>query len=156
MTIFTQESVFWKNSFLVVFQLFFIHNKFYTNQNFTLTYATTCIYSVSPTKSPINAHYTNIDFQSQTHFFSFSTLDFKDVNTLLQTISETNVMHDQLSSLFHHSDSSCTFCQLSYALDTTTSALKNVFFPMLSSITNPVASFLFAVIFIFFLVWQLY
>ena len=62
-------------------------------------------------------------------------------------------MRDQLSSLFHHSDSSSTIYQPFYVLDTTTYALKDVFLQMLFRITSPVARFVFAVIFVLFLVW---
>ena len=132
---------------------FLINDKFYTFQNYTLTHADASIYPLAPTLAPINARYDIIDFQSLTHFFPSSNLGFEDVNSLLQTISETNMMRDQLTTLFQTSDSSSTSYQPSYVLDTTTSALKNVFLQMMSSITNPIISSILTIIFLLSLIW---
>ena len=120
---------------------FLIQGKFYTFQNYTLSHSDSSIYPLSPTLAPVNARYDAIDFQTLTHFFSSSNIGFEDVNSLLQTISETEMIQDQLINLFQQTDTSSTSYEPSYILDTTNSALKSVFFQMLSSITNPILNF---------------
>ena len=80
---------------------FLIHDKFYTFFNYTLIHSDANVYHLSPNLAPINAHYNTIDFQSFTHLFPSSTLGFEDVNSLLQTISKTNMMRDQFSFSTH-------------------------------------------------------
>ena len=121
---------------------FLIHDIFYTFSNYTLIHFDANVYPLSPNQAPINAHYDTIDFQTFSHLFPSSTLGFKDVNSLLQTISETNMMRDQLSSLFQHSDTSSSTYQPSYILDATTSSIQNVFMQLISSISNPFINFL--------------
>ena len=133
---------------------FLIQSKFYTFQNYTLSQSDFSIYPLSPTLTPVNARYDVIDFQTLTHFFPSSNLGFEDVNSLLQTISETEMIQDQLTNLFQQTDTSSTSYEPSHILDTTTSALKSVFFQMLSSITNPILNFVFTEIFILSLVWS--
>jgi len=82
--------------------------------------------------APVNAHFDTIDFQSLEHLFPSSTLRYEDINSLLQTISETNMMQEQLSVLFQHTDSSLTSYQPSYAFSTTISAATNVFLQLMS------------------------
>ena len=79
---------------------FLIHGKFYTFQNYTLSHSDSSIYPLSPTLAPVNARYDAIDFQTLTHFFPSSNLGFEDVNSLLQTISETEMIQDQPTNLF--------------------------------------------------------
>ena len=133
---------------------FLIQGKFYTFQNYTLSHSDSSIYPLSPTLAPVNARYDAIDFQTFTHFFPSSNLGFEDVNSLLQTISETEMIQNQLTNLFQQTDTSSTPYEPSHILDTTTSALKSVFLQMLSSITNPILKFVFTVIFILSLVWS--
>ena len=97
---------------------------------------------ISPNLAPINAHFDTIGFQTFTHLFPSSTLGFEDVNSLLQTISETNMMRDQLSSLFLHTGTSSNTYQPSYILDATTSSIQNLFMQLISSISNPFINFL--------------
>ena len=132
---------------------FLIDNKFYTYQNYTIVHADTNIYPLSPALAPVNARYDAIDFQALIQVFPSSIFGFEDVNSLLQIISENNIVQDQLSSLFQHSDSSSTVYLLSHVLDTTLSALKHIFLQMLSSISNPFLSFVFTVIFLLSLIW---
>ena len=80
---------------------FLIHDKFYTFSNYNLIHSDANVYPLSPNLTLINAHYDTIDFQPFTHLFPSSTLGFEDANSLLQTISETIMMRDQLSSLFN-------------------------------------------------------
>ena len=136
------------------FLTFLIQGRFYTFQNYTLSHSDSLIYPLSPTLAPVNARYDAIDFQTLTHFFPSSNLGFQDVNSLLQTISETEMIQDQLTNLFQQTDTSSTSYEPSHILDTTTSALKSVFLQMLSSITNPILNFVFTVIFILSLVWS--
>ena len=131
---------------------FLIQGKFYTFQNYTLSHSDSSIYPLSPTLAPVNTRYDAIDFQTLTHFFPSSNLGFEDVNSLLQTISETEMIQDQLTNLFQQTDTSSTSYEPSHILDTTNSALKSVFLQMLSSITNPILNFVFTVIFILSLV----
>ena len=79
---------------------FLIHDKFYTFSNYILNNSDVNVYPLFPNLAPINAHYDTIDFQTFTHLFPSSNFGFEDVHLLLQTISETNMMQDQLSSLF--------------------------------------------------------
>ena len=103
----------------------------------------------------INAHYVTINFQTFTHLFPSSTLGFEDVNLLLQTISETNRMQDQLSSLFQHTDLSSNTYQPSNILDATTSSIQNVFMQLISSISNPFINFLVTTAFVLSLIWSI-
>ena len=80
---------------------FLIHDKFYTFSSYTLIHSDANVYPLSPNLAPINAHYDTIDFQTFTYLFSSSTLGFEDVTSLLQTISETNMMRDQFSFPTH-------------------------------------------------------
>ena len=116
---------------------FLVHDKFYTFSNYTLIHSDANVYSLSPNLALINAHYDTIDFQTFTHLFPSSTLGFEDVNSLLQTISETNMMRDQLSFLFQHTDTSSNIYQPAYILDATTSSIQNVFMQLISSISTP-------------------
>ena len=106
---------------------FLIDNKFYRFQNYEVVHADTNIYDLSSTLASINARYDAINFQASTHVFPSSTFSFKNVNSFSQIISETNMVQDQLSSLFQHSDSSSTAYVPSHVLDTTSSALKHIF-----------------------------
>ena len=135
---------------------FLIQGKFYTFENYTLSHSDSSIYPLSPTLAPVNAHYDAIDFQTLTHFFLSSNLGFEDVNSLLQTLSETEteIIQDQLTNLFQQTNTSSTSYEPSHILDTTTSALKSVFLHILSSITNPILNFVFTVIFVLSLVWS--
>ena len=76
------------------------------------------------------------------------------MNSLLQTVSKTEMIQDQLTNLIQQTDTSSTFYERSHILDTTISALKSVFLQILSSITNPILNFVFTVIFILSLVWS--
>ena len=134
---------------------FLIHDKFYTFSNYTLIHSDANVYPLSPNLAPINAHYDTIDFQSFTHLFPSSTLGFEDVNSLLQTISETNMMRDQLSSLFQHTDTSTNTYKPSYTLDATTSSIQNVFMQLISSISNPFINFLVTTAFVLSLIWSI-
>ena len=134
---------------------FLIHDKFYTFSNYTPIHSDANVYPLSPNLAPINAHYDTIDFQSFTHLFPSSTLGFEDVNSLLQTISETNMMRDQLSSLFQHTDTSTNLYKPSYILDATTSSIQNVFMQLISSISNPFINFLVTTAFVLSLIWSI-
>ena len=63
-----------------------------------------------------------------THFFPSSNLGFEDVNSLLPTISKTEMIQDQLKNLFQQTDTSSTSYEPSHILDTITSALKSFSF----------------------------
>ena len=134
---------------------FLIHDKFYTFSNYTLNHSDTNVYPLSPNLAPINAHYDTIDFQTFTHLFPSSTIGFEDVNSLLQTISETNMMRDELSSLFQHTDTSSNTYQPSYILDATTSSIQNAFMQLISSISNPFIIFLITTAFVLSLIWSI-
>ena len=127
---------------------FLIHDKFYTFSNYTHIHSDANVYSLSPNLAPINAHYDTINFQTFTHLFPSSTVGFKGVNSLLQTISETNMMQDQLSSLFQHTDTSSNTYPPSYILDAATSSIQNVFMQLISSISNPFINFLVSTAFV--------
>ena len=132
--------------------IFLIQGKFYTFQNYTLSHLDTSIYSKSPILSPVNVHYDPIKFQTLNHFFPLLNRGYEDVNSLLQTISETEMIQDQLTNLFQQTDTSSTSYEPSHISNTTTSASKSVFFQKLSSITNPILKFVFSIIFILTLV----
>ena len=134
---------------------FLLHDKFYTFSNYTLIHSDANVYPLSRNLAPINAHYDTIDFQSFTHLFPSSTLGFEDVNSLLQTISETNMMRDQLSSLFQHTDTSTNTYKPSYILDAITSSIQNVFMQLISSISNPFINFLVTTAFVLSLIWSI-
>ena len=76
------------------------------------------------------------------------------MNSLLQTISETEMIEDQLRNQFQQTDTFSTSYEPSHILDNTTSAVKSVFLQMLSSITNPILNFVFTVVFTPTLVWS--
>ena len=127
----------------------FLNNgTFYTFQNCTLTDADSDVYLLPPTLATVNAQYESLNYQSIDQLFPTSSFGFEDVNSLLQSISETNIMKDKLASLFQQSGESSASVQPSYVLDTTNSALKSVFFQMLSSITNPMVDGMISIIFI--------
>ena len=120
---------------------FLIHDKFYTFSNNILIHSDANVYPLSSNLAPINAHYDTINFQTFAHLFPSFTLGFEDVKPLLQTISKSNMMRNQLSSLFQHTDSSSNVYHPSYILDATTSSIQNVFMQLISSISNPFINF---------------
>ena len=134
---------------------FLINGTFYTFQNYTLTHVDSDVCLLSPTLAPVNAHYESFNYQSIDQLFPSSSFGFEDVNSLLQSISETNIMKNKLGSLFQQSGESSASAQPSYVLDTTTSALKSVFLQMLSSITNPFVNGVISIIFFLSLFWAI-
>ena len=132
-----------------------IHNKFYTLSNYTLIHSEANVYPLSPKLSPISGHYATIGFQTSTHLFPSSILGFVNVNSLFQTINKTNIMRNQLSSLFQHTDTSTNTYQPSYVLDATTSSIQNVFMQLILSISNPFISFLVTTAFALSLIWSI-
>ena len=134
---------------------FLINGIFYTFQNYTLIHADSDAYLLSPTLAPVNAHYESLNYQFIDQFFPSSSFGFEGVNSLLQSISETNITKDKLGSLFQQSGESSASAQPSYVLDTTTSALRSVFLQMLSSITNPFVNGVISIIFFLSLLWAI-
>ena len=134
---------------------FLIHDKFYAFLKlYPYSFRRKC-FPLSPNLTPINAHYDTIDFQTFTHLFPSFTLGFEDVISLLQTISENNMMRDQLFSLFQHRDTSSNTYQPSYILDVTTSSIQNVFMQLISSISNLFINFLVTTAFVLSLIWSI-
>ena len=87
------------------------------------------------------------------HFFPSSNLGFEDVNSQLQSVSETKIIEKKLSNLFQQTYTSSISYEPNYILDIATSTLKIVFLQMLSSITNPILNFIFTVLFFLLLIW---
>ena len=80
---------------------------------------------------------------------------YEVVAALSQTIIETNMMRDKLSSLFQHTDTSTNTYQPSYILDATTFSIQNEFMQFISSISNPFINFLVTTAFALSLIWSI-
>ena len=119
---------------------FRINGKFHTFQNYTLTHADADICPLSPHLAPLRTHYDALDYQSFVNLFPSSNLGIEDVNSVLRTLSEANLMHHQLTRLFETKPSSTASADPSILLDSSTSLLKNVFLQMISCLTNPFLS----------------
>ena len=132
-----------------------IHDKFHTFSNYTLIYSDANVYPLSLNLAPINAHDNTINFPTLIHLFSSFSLGFGNVNSLLQTKSKTNMIRDQLSSVFQHTDTSTNTYQPSYILDATTSSIQNVFIQSISSISNSFRYFLVTTTFVSSLIWSI-
>ena len=102
---------------------FRINGKFHTFQNYTLTHADTDICPLSPYLAPLHTHYEALDYQSFVNLFPSSSLGSEDVNSVLQTLSEANLMHHQLTRLVKTKPSSITSADPSILLDSSTSLL---------------------------------
>ena len=106
---------------------FHINGKFHIFQNYTLTHADTDICPLSLHLAPLHTHYEAFDYQSFVNLFPFSSLGIEDVNSMLQTLREANLMHHRLTWLFETKPSSTASADPSILLDFSTSLLKNIF-----------------------------
>jgi len=79
---------------------FNINNTFCPFQNYTLTHANSEIDSLSPTLAPMTAHFNAIDFQALTHLYPAMALGFEDFYLLLELISESHIIRNQLINSF--------------------------------------------------------
>ena len=133
---------------------FRINGKFHTFQNYTLTHADTDICPLSPHLAPLHTHYDALDYQSFVNLFPSSNLGIEDVNSVLRTLSQANLMHHQLTRLFETKPSSAASADPSILLDSSSSLLKNVFLQMISCLTNPFLSGFLSILFILSLIWS--
>ena len=133
---------------------FHINGKFHTFQNYTLTHADTDICPLSPHLAPSHTHYEALDYQSFVNYFPSSRLGIENVNSVLRTLSEADLMHHQLTGLFETRPSSTASADPSILLDPSTSLLKNVFLQMIPCLTNPFLSGFLLILFIFSLIWS--
>ena len=107
------------------------------------------------TKDPQrDTHCEAIDYQSFVNLFPSSRLGIEDVNSVLRTLSEANLMHHQLTRLFETKPSSTASADPFILLDSSTSLLKNVFLQMISCSTNPLLSGFLSILFILNLLWS--
>ena len=127
---------------------FHITGKFHTFQIYMFTHADTDMCPLSPCLAPLHTHYEALDYQSFVNLFPSSRLGIEDVNSVLRTLSEANLMHHQLTRLFRTKPFSITSADPSILLDSSTSLLKNVFLQMISCLTNPFLSGFLSIFFI--------
>ena len=133
---------------------FRINGKFHTFQNYTSTHADTDICPLSPHLAPLHTHYEALDYQSFVNLFPSSRFGIEDVNSVLRTLSEANLMHHQLTRLFETKPSTAASADPSTLLNSSTLLLKNVFLQMISCLTNPFLSGFLSILFILSFLWS--
>ena len=133
---------------------FHISGKFHTFQNHTLTHADTDICPLSPHLAPLHIHYEALDYQSFVNLFPSSRLGIEDVNSVLQNLSEANLMYHQFTRVFKTKPFSTTSADLSILLDYSKSFVKNAFLQMISCLTNPFLSGFLSILFILIPLWS--
>ena len=99
---------------------FQVNGKFHSFEDYTSTHADTNICSLFPHLAPLHTHLDPLNYQSFVNLFPSSKLGIKDVNSVLQTLSEADLMHHQLTKLFETNPAFAASTDLFTLLDSTT------------------------------------
>ena len=134
---------------------FYINKRFYTYYNYSLVYKKHNVYFLSPTLAPIDINFNALDYQEIFDLFPASKYGTEDIVSMLRSINDANILHEQFTALFSDHSSSTSSADLNYVLSTASSAFKGMLFQLLGALTNPILNFFISILFCLSLLWAL-